>query len=366
MISKLAVILIGQYRTFAVTNKYLFEFFADKADRVDYYFVTWPTTGGHNTRYFEKLTQITDSDITKFFTAHRLVDYRIVSDIPKKHTYYRMAYLSQIGQQLKCKTETEFNFVYDQVVETRPDVYIRSSMPWQLCTSLQYGGHPIEIKNHHPFINDLYFRSDSATHNIISNRISEFDQDEIHRPRLSDYEAEEYDHHTRFAKWLIKNDIQPIDSKDYDFIGVVRNQNLINVDLNSLSEKHIKGASFEYTETNPRPKFISVYHNVDPQEFTATHNIFIEAHGESTVESIKYSVAEISRIQTQNNEMYDWVRFVQNSDDDPDRFFKIIGQAQKDQVYVFRNSFYCHRDLYLTFADLPESRLLEILNFAII
>lgn len=366
MISKLAVILIGQFRTFKITNKYLFEFFSDKAQSVDYYFVTWPTSGGHNTRYFENIVNVVDQDITDCFHGQRLIDYRIVSDIAKKHTYYRMAYLAKIAQQLKKTKELSDNFVYDQVVETRPDVYLRSGGYWSHCEFGQYGGHPIELKNGHAFINDLYIRSDSATHDIIADRISEFDQDEIRRPNLADSNLYGHDHHTRLAAWLAKNKITHTQKKDYAFISVIRNQDLANSDLNQLSYNQLTGASYAYTETNPRPKFISVYHNVTPQEFTATHNIFIEAHGQSVVDSIKYSVAEISKIQTQNNETYDWVRFVQNSDDDPDQFFKIIGQVQKDQVYVFRNSFYCHRNLYLTFANLPESRLLEILNFAII
>ena len=175
MISKLAVILIGQFRTFKITNKYLCEFFANKAECVDYYFVTWPTSGGHNTRYFENVVDVVDSDITDCFQGQRLIDYRIVPDIAKKHTYYRMAYLSKIAQQLKKTKELADNFVYDQVVETRPDVYLRSAGDWPIVKPSHYGGHPVEIKNDHAFINDLYIRADSATHDIIADRISEFD-----------------------------------------------------------------------------------------------------------------------------------------------------------------------------------------------
>lgn len=357
MIDRMAVILIGQYRTFAITSRYLFEFFASKAHTVDYYFVTWPTSGGHNTRYYEPLVRINDGDITKFFDQAHLVDYRIVPDIPKKHTYYRMAYLSRIGQKLKKQTEQKEHFVYDQVVETRPDVYLRQpySGEWELCGPLEYGGHPIEIKNGHAFTDDCYIRSDSATHDIISNRLSEFDNDEINRPRLADSEKYGYDHHTRFAEWLMKNNINRIATKDYAFINVVRNPKLINIDLNQLSADQLNGTSYEYAETNPRPKFISVFHNIHPGEFTATHNIFLEAHGDSILNSVRYSAQQLIGILERNQETYDWVRFVQDTDNDPDQFYEMIEQARKDCVYVFHNSFYCSINLYATLANLPES-----------
>ena len=113
MINRLAVILIGQYRTFDITHKYLFEFFKTKAHQVDYYFVTWPTSGGHNTRYYEELANITDHNITQYFSNEHLAGYAIVNDIPKKHTYYRMAYLLREGLKLKQQSETTNQFVYD-------------------------------------------------------------------------------------------------------------------------------------------------------------------------------------------------------------------------------------------------------------
>jgi hypothetical protein len=363
MINRLAVMLVGQYRTFAVTHRYLFEFFETKAHHVDYYFITWAVTGGHNTRYYEEPVAITKDDITKYFADEKLVDYQIVDDIPKKHTYYRMAYLSKIGIRLKREEECRNHFIYDQVVETRPDIYLRQdlNLEWPVCGPLEYGGHRVETINGHLFMDDCYIRTDSATHNIVADRISKFDREEMYRPRLAFADQYEYDHHSRYADWLVTHNIKRIEITDYAFINVVRDPRLAGVDLNSMSSDEINGSSYEYTETRPRPKFISVYHNTLITEFTATNNIFIEANGKSLIDSLRYAALRIDQICYFNNEKYDWVRFIQNDKDHPDNFFKRLPYARLDTVYISDDplsecNFYCHPDLFSLIGNVYKIR----------
>lgn len=363
MINRLAVILIGQYRTFAVTHKYLFEFFKDRANQVDYYFITWPTSGGHNTRYYEETVDIAAEDITKFFTEKNLVDFRIVDDIPKKHTFYRMAYLSHIGARVKADYENKNHFLYDQVVETRPDIYLKRSndLGWQICDPLTYGGHQIETFNGHLFMDDCYIRSDSKTHNIISDRITQFNTNEMYAPRLAFANRYKYDHHSRFADWLVYNNIQCIGSKDYASIHVVRNPKLIDVNLDSLSANELNGLSYDYIETRPRPRFLSVYRNIEPREFTATHNIFVEAHASSLLDSLRYAALLVDKIRYFQKEKYDWIRYIQNNNDNPDKFFKRLDYARTDTVYFSSDSlidcnFYCHPDLFSLIGNVYKLR----------
>ena len=353
-IERLAVMLVGQYRTFAITHKYLFEFFKNKANRVDYYFVTWPTSGGANTRHYEELVHITDDDIVKYFVNENLVRYKIVSDIPKKHTYYRMAYLSNVAMNLKNEFQNSYHFVYDQVVETRPDIYLRShkqSELWQYCEPMQYGGHRIETINGHLFTNDCYIRTDSTTYDLVSARIHVFDKEEMYRPRLSYGEKYEYDHHGRFADWLLTNNIKNINITDYITINVVRDPKLKDVDLNLLSADELHGISHIYTESRPRPEFITVYYNTPSTEFSVTHNIFIELQGDSLFGTLKWASLQIDKICYFNQQHYDWVRFIQNNEDNPDDFFKILPYVSLDTIYCTsdtfsESNFYCHPELF--------------------
>jgi hypothetical protein len=265
MIFRLAVILIGQYRTWPVCSKYLQNFFRNKAHQVDYYFVTWDTTQIWKTKYsalkwVKDRIPVKESDIVTYFDSDsNLIKCSVLPDIEHWHSYYRMAYLSREANKLKCQHEQSLGFVYDQVVETRPDIYIRSyadKKAWDSCSDLEYAGSPIysnDPQNGGPLImGDLYIRSNSKTNDILSQRIDHCDT------LLAGTSPHGQGHHQTLVNYILKNNIQLVNkghapgnspdligldhfdnSTDYSFAMPIRSLDLKNIDLEKLTAKEL-------------------------------------------------------------------------------------------------------------------------------
>lgn len=244
MILRLAVILIGQYRTWPICSKYLLNFFEDKAEQIDYFFVTWNKTSTYfNGQWSESTVDVTDNDITRFFGNGQKLTYKILPDIQNIHTYYRMAYLSGEANKLKKDAESSDNFIYDQVVETRPDMYLRSypkgglECKWSSCQDFEYNGGEITNIGHRDlFMPDCYLRTNSLTHDIVSQRINELNIELSFQRKIinKDYRN---DHHAMLAKFLLDHKIQRIQSRypDFEFDTVIRNPKLIDINLDELT-----------------------------------------------------------------------------------------------------------------------------------
>lgn len=170
-IYKLAVILVGEFRTWAKASKYLFNFFDQRADQVDYFFVTWNVSSQTG-----ELTNIGPQDIIAPFDNHNknLVSFQILEPIGRhRTTFYNQAYLAKVGNLLKKKHELANNFVYDQVVETRPDCYFRTTdTPWKLCKDFEFeaDGYPRGWDSGMLGMTDVYIRTSSATNDILADR----------------------------------------------------------------------------------------------------------------------------------------------------------------------------------------------------
>lgn len=237
MIPSLAVILIGQVRTWSICAKYLQRHFKNRARQVDYFFVTWDTTNKNfeNNDYTSELTTVTPEDILPYFNADsNLAAYRIVPDIPIKHRFFRMAFLSKIAEQLKDQYEIAHGFRYKQVVETRPDMYFRSTdAEWPICEAYQYSGGNIEHTDLGPFVPDCYFRMDSGYHKILSNRLTQFDlQYAFLKEETIKYKT---GNHGYMASYLLDQNFNSIPQKDHEFEIVIRNPIMTDYDLDSLS-----------------------------------------------------------------------------------------------------------------------------------
>ena len=79
--------------------------------------------------------------------------------------------------------------------------------------------------------------------------------------------------------------------------------------------------------------------------------MFIEAHGQSVTNSLRYAALQVDKIRYFNHEPLDWVRFIQNNSDSPDDFYKLLPRARADTIYcsdrIFSNSnFYCHPEIF--------------------
>jgi hypothetical protein len=244
MISRLAVILIGQYRTWPICSKYLLNFFEDKAEQTDYFFVTWDKTNTYSDGVWSDLVvDVTEEQITKFFNKDQKVTCMVLPDIPEVHTYYRMAYLSREANKLKKDFESKNNFVYDQVVETRPDMYLRSyprgglECKWPLCNDYEYnGGEILNVNTRDLFMPDCYLRTNSATHDILSQRINDFDIKYAFQKKILN-QTYRSGHHAMLAKFLLDNNIKKINHiyPDYIFDTVIRSTAMVDVNLDDLS-----------------------------------------------------------------------------------------------------------------------------------
>tara|TARA_R110000822_G_scaffold100807_2_gene226733 strand:- start:1500 stop:2219 length:720 start_codon:yes stop_codon:yes gene_type:complete len=112
---RIAVVLVGHYRTFSRLNDQYIWFFKNLANKVDYYMYVWD----------DPLT-LTLRDISPYL-GNYLKKCEIVNtnDCRSDNKIYRLSYLAAKAQKAKLKVEQDENFVYDYVVETRPDLRLR-------------------------------------------------------------------------------------------------------------------------------------------------------------------------------------------------------------------------------------------------
>lgn len=166
----LAVLIAGEFRTWPKCSEYLFRFFEGRAERIDYYFSTWSESNDLPGK------EITKADVEEKFTQHQknLVTSAVIRSIGRKaSTFYNQAFLAKFANILKREHELKHNFVYDQVVETRPDIYIRRNVgQWRLMNDYEFCNCNFITKSQQGFdqIDDVYYRSTSFTNDILANR----------------------------------------------------------------------------------------------------------------------------------------------------------------------------------------------------
>jgi hypothetical protein len=182
-INRLAVLICGDFRTWKIAAPYLFRFCETFSDNVDYYFATWQDTQEFSfpTNKTElTVKKVTDKDITDPFKGKNLVDYKIMP-LPKRHnefknTFYYQAYLAKVANILKNKYEFNNNLNYDNVIETRPDMYLGKGVNISKDTYDQLGdfdyvnGPVFQQQSSYPQCADVYYRSSTFCNDIVSNR----------------------------------------------------------------------------------------------------------------------------------------------------------------------------------------------------
>ena len=257
MIKRLAVIIVGEYRMWPRASKYLFDYFKNRAEQTDFFFVTWNLNAG---------VPVTESNVTDYFVDANLVGLQLCTVIPEKHTYYKQAYLSKVGNTLKRQQELKNNFVYDQVVETRPDLYLRrDAVEWVPCEEFEYVIAPTKMKVEGTtpgmlFMMDIYYRSTSLTNDIISNRYWNI------KSKFSNYAnitsgVPFVGHHWFLPDYLMQHRlISQSDRMDYGFNTVIRSY-FPDVDLDTLSSDeildfHAYASANKIDDIYRRPAFI--------------------------------------------------------------------------------------------------------------
>jgi hypothetical protein len=176
MLGRIAVIITGEVRTWSITKQSIFDYVESLSDNIDYYFVSWNETTEfwkHDSLRQIKKT-VTDADIIQSFNNRNLVSYKLIPLIETDNGYYLRAHLSKIANILKRQYELKNDFIYDQVVELRPDVYIPKKSNVKIaCCDFEYVVG--EVYTHYqelPSIPDLYLRTSSAGNDILATRNS--------------------------------------------------------------------------------------------------------------------------------------------------------------------------------------------------
>lgn len=251
---RLAVLLVGEYRTWAMAHPVIFKFFEDKAETVDYYFVTWDKNGDQD---------ITEHDIVSYFQNKNLVNFKIMPVMPDVHTYYKQAKLAKIANILKRQYEKQHNFLYDQVVETRPDVYLRShGLPWNMCGDFQYSACYIEERyKGEPFMVDAYYRTNSLTNDVLSNRFFNIPSSVNYAANLVSG-ASFVSHHWYITKYLLEHTLIPREPNtyrtDYAYLNVIRPNFPADIDLLNLSDQQVTDLWTEWADTTKKPSQFQV------------------------------------------------------------------------------------------------------------
>ncbi len=235
-INRLAVILVGEFRTWKTASKYLFDFFDRRAHQVDYFFVTWNVT-----TQTAEMIPVTDADVLEPFNRYNknLVDYQILEPIGKhKTTYYNQSWLAKFGNILKRRNELKNNFIYDQVVETRPDCYFRSSdKEWIICKDFEYeGACPKTWVSGFLGITDVYFRTTSATNDVWSDRYK-LGKSEPYHQLIDEMHWEFTNHHWVITEVLYRRLLSPVshnDSGDFTFFCCIRPNFPTDTDLDKI------------------------------------------------------------------------------------------------------------------------------------
>ena len=136
---RIAVIFVGHVRTLTLclpNNRY---FFNRMSKQVDYYVVTWDQIDYESSDYRrdnllninQKIKQHRDIEIYfgSLLKGIKVIDNNTLNFNKISSSKHRglwkilnLTYLSKIGNSLKQTYEKENNFIYDQVIEMRPDI----------------------------------------------------------------------------------------------------------------------------------------------------------------------------------------------------------------------------------------------------
>jgi hypothetical protein len=232
--NRIAVLLVGELRTWPKAAKYLFNFFNDRATQVDYYFVTWDISTDTG-----KQISIGYEDIIHPFNQNniKLYDYKILAPIGKQRTtFYNQAWLAKVGNLLKRRVEQRENFIYDQVIETRPDIYLRRQSNerflWSMCKDFEYeGGRPVlgndGYSNGFLTMPDHYWRTNSYTNDIVANRFS-FKKSTEHYTVTWHVSWTFYNHHWTISNYMFTKLLKPgsyeesSSTRDYAYFCAIR------------------------------------------------------------------------------------------------------------------------------------------------
>ncbi len=245
-----AVIIVGELRTWARAAERMFAYFDYQQHDVDYYFATWTSTRDFWwPEYNSKVTDrpVSEDEIILPFHTHgkNLVDHIMIEhDVREDRTYYYQARLSQLINQSKKKQQQEQGFIYNHVVEIRPDLYpVEPFALWgEELEHNMYGG-PVRIENGQPMMQDFYYRSSSPVHDILADRYS-------YRPQKNN--SGQVDENEKLVyDWLTAHQIRVEGHVDHQHRFIIRPnfpQDLSTVSYEDSNRLNIEWIAYQWTD----------------------------------------------------------------------------------------------------------------------
>jgi hypothetical protein len=246
--NRVAVLLIGELRTWKHSSKYIINTLNNVADKVDWYLVTWDIDESSG-----ESIHIVDEDVLLPFQKNNIepTSYKILPTIGKQRsTFYNNAWLSKVANILKREVECNEEFVYDNVIECRVDLYLKkNNKNLQPCQEFELIGPSAGNLNGIMASIDLYFRSGSYTNDILSNRYRSRPA-KNHYTMVSQVYQKFNDHH-----WILN---QYIKSK---FLDVLTVKDLLMVPFrdNFPTDKNLDDISFRELD-NLFQSFNKIWH----------------------------------------------------------------------------------------------------------
>lgn len=183
-LNRIAVLLAGDFRQWPRAAEYIFAFAEQQADIVDYYFATWTTTQDFwnvvNDKEANKQRPVIETNITCEFIKHNknLINFQLVKNFnTSPHpTFYHQTYLAKLANIMKRRYELDNDFVYTQVFEIRPDLYIFDrdiNIPVILTDfewSAEFSYKSKHVNQQWPSASDLYYQANSFGNDIMAER----------------------------------------------------------------------------------------------------------------------------------------------------------------------------------------------------
>ena len=246
--NRVAVLLIGELRTWKHSSKYIINTLNKIAEKVDWYLVTWDIDESSGTPI-----HIVDEDVLLPFQKNNIkpINYKILPTIGKQRTtFYNNAWLSKVANILKREVECSQEFIYDNVIECRVDLYLKkNNTNWQSCHEFELIGPSTVNLNGVMGSADLYYRSGSYTNDILSNRYrSRTSKD--HYTMVSQVYQKFNDHH-----WVLN---QYIKSKFLDVL-TVKDSLIVPFRDNFPTDKNLDDMSFNELD-NLFQSFNKIWH----------------------------------------------------------------------------------------------------------
>jgi hypothetical protein len=236
--NRVAVLLIGELRTWKHSSKYIIKTLGKIAKTVDWYLVTWDTDESSGTPI-----RVVDQDVLLPFQQNNIepISYKILPVIGKQRTtFYNNAWLSKVANILKREVECNEDFVYDSVIECRVDLYLKKNdTRWHPCLEFELIGPQCVNLNGIVASSDLYCRSGSYTNDILSNRYRHRTS-KNHYTMVSQVYQKFNDHHWILNQYIKSKLLDVLSATDSTMIPLRDNfptdTNLDNISFSELND----------------------------------------------------------------------------------------------------------------------------------